>query len=101
KIRGIYIIIIGLVMLFLSNFLPVEVRFIAVLFFFAAFAGVLYVYYSESFRFRVPVLVAFILFIMANALRSGMFTMVAYMGITMFSFIFLGTKTNFIKKTFF
>lgn len=99
RIKGIYIILVGLVMLFISNFLPVEVRFISLLFYFAAFAGILYVYYSDSFKFKIPILIAFLLFIIANALRSGMFTVVAYMGITMFSFVFLGTKTPFWRKT--
>jgi hypothetical protein len=99
RAKGIYLIVVGIVMLYVSNFLPQEVRFISLLFYFSAFGGILYVYYSPSFRYKIPILIIFILFIIANALRSGMFTVLAYMGITMFSFVFLGTRTPFWKKT--
>jgi hypothetical protein len=99
RTKAIYLIVIGLIMLFVSSFLPLEVRFISLLFYFSAFGGILYIYYSPSFKFKIPVLTIFILFIIANALRSGMFTVLAYMGITMFSFVFLGRRTPFWKKT--
>jgi hypothetical protein len=48
------------------------------------------------------ILLIFAFFILTTALRNGMFTLVAYMGITMFSLLFLGQKARFWKKlTFF
>jgi len=38
------------------------------------------------------------LFILNNAINVGMFTIVVYMGITIFSFLFLGRRTSLFKK---
>lgn len=51
-------------------------------------------------RYKRIIELGFILFILANALRSGMFTIVAYMGFTIFSFFLLGSKTSMLKKVF-
>lgn len=99
--KGIVIIIVGVVMLFISGFMPAAFRFVALLFYFSSFAGVLYIFYSPSFPYKVHLLVIFSVFIVANALRSGMFTVIAYMGITMFSFFFLGRRVAFWKKLLF
>ena len=40
----------------------------------------------------------FILFVVGNALQSGMFTVVVYMGITIFSFFQVGKKASMLKK---
>ncbi|NII24079.1 hypothetical protein HB364_03230 [Pseudoflavitalea sp. X16] len=95
---SISILSIGVMMFFISGFLPQEVQFLFLLFYFSAFAGLLYVYYLPSFPYRWVILSGFTLFIIFNALRTGMFTIVAYMGITLFSFFFLGSKTSFLKK---
>lgn len=99
KKTSIQILAIGTTMFFISGFLPASLQFVFLLFYFASFAGLLYVYYSPSFPNKWPVLILFILFILLNALRSGMFTIVAYMGLTLFSFFFLGKKAGFFKKT--
>jgi hypothetical protein len=98
KKRGIYIVITGIVMLFLSPILPVSLQFFVMLFYFAAFAGILYVFYLPFFKYKWPIILLFALFILINSLKQGMFTIVAYMGMTMFSFVFLGSKTSFLKK---
>lgn len=94
------ILAIGTTMFFISGFLPASLQFVFLLFYFASFAGLLYVYYSPNFKNKWTILILFILFILINALRSGMFTIVAYMGLTLFSFFFLGKKAGFLKKTF-
>ncbi len=43
-------------------------------------------------------LILFALFIMGLAVQSGVFTVVVYMGITLFSFLFLGRKYALWKK---
>jgi len=40
----------------------------------------------------------FVLFVLYNAISGGMFTIVAYMGITIFSFLLLGRQNSLIKK---
>ena len=97
--RSMQILAIGTTMFFVADFLPISLHFVFLLFYFASFAGLLYVYYSPAFPNKWPILILFMVFILINALRSGMFTIVAYMGFTLFSFFFLGKKTGLIKKT--
>ena len=99
--RGVYLLVIGVFCFFVADYLPVAVRFIFLLFYFSAFAAILYVFFSPSFKYKVPILILFILFIVAQALNSGMFTIVAYMGITIFSFLFIGKQVSFWKKLVF
>lgn len=95
---GLYLLVIGTVMFWVSAFLPVEIQFAFLLFYFASFTGFLYVYYTSYFRYKILVLCLFAGFILMNAFNSGMFTVVAYMGLTLFSFFFLGRKTRLWKK---
>lgn len=80
------------------TYLPTVLQFAFLLFFFAGFAGLLYVYYSKTFRYRKLVLWLFFGFIGIISVNSGMFTIVAYMGMTLLSFLFLGRKTRLWKK---
>ena len=95
---GIYLMVLGILSLNFSSMLPVIVQFAFYLFFFAAFSGLLYVYYAPQFKKKVLILTLFSIVIFFNALQSGMFTIIAYMGITMVSFFFIGKKISFYKK---
>lgn len=95
---GLYIIITGVLMFFFGRFLPAALQFVTTLFFWGAFAGILYIYYTDNFKRKKLTLFGFAFLILANAVQSGMFTIVAYMGITLFSFFFLSSKTGFFKK---
>ena len=99
KKSSLQILALGTTMFFVSGFLPTALQFVFLLFYFASFAGLLYLYYTPVFRRKWLILSLFALFILFNALRSGMFTIVAYMGLTLFSFFFLGKQTGFFKKT--
>jgi hypothetical protein len=99
---SIYIISIGIAASFIASFLPEALTFVGMLFFWSSFAGVLYLFYTPNFKYKKLILFIFAFFILTTALKNGMFTLVAYMGITMFSFFFLGQKARFWKKlTFF
>lgn len=95
---GIQIIVIGVIVQILSPLLPVSLQFAFLLFFFSAFAGMLYVFYTPSLKFRKWILGFFFLFLLLIALRTGMFTILVYMGLTAFSFFFLERKTFLWKK---
>lgn len=95
---GNFLIIIGMIMFFVTNYLPVELRFFASLFYSGSFAGALYIYYSPDSRANKILLIVFILFIAWTSIQSGVFTIVAYMGITLFSFLFIGKKFSLGKK---
>ncbi|MEO5891098.1 MAG: hypothetical protein ABIQ31_12635 [Ferruginibacter sp.] len=98
--KGLQIMIVGVLVSVLAKFLPASLSYFAVLLFFSSFAGLLYIHFTPAFRFKKLVTVLFVLFIMWNALQSGMFTIVAYMGITIFSFFQVGAKTSMLKKIF-
>jgi hypothetical protein len=97
---GVYLLVIGVGIFSVSPYLPVALQFAFFLFYFSAFAGWLYVYFTPktSLKYKKLTLILFALFILLNALQSGMFTIVAYMGITLFSFFFVGRRTALWKK---
>jgi len=96
--KGIVIVAIGIVMLYVSAYLPVGLQFASMLFFFSSFAGVLYIYYAPAFSYKKWLLTFFVLFIIVGTIQSGVFTLIVYMGITIFSFLFLGKKFAMWKK---
>lgn len=95
---GIQIIVIGVIVQMFSPFLPTSLQFAFLLFFFSAFAGILYVFYTTTLKFRKWILGFFLLFLLVIALRTGMFTLLVYMGLTIFSFFFLQRKIILWKK---
>jgi hypothetical protein len=96
--RGLNLVLVGVAMFFIARVMPAQFRFTSLLFYFSAFAGILYVYYSSAFKFKTVFLLLFLAFIVAQALSSGMFTILAYMGMTIFSLLFVGRKMQFWKK---
>lgn len=92
------IIIVGFIVGRLVNFLPGGIQFFATLIFFASFAGLLYIFFTPNFRFKRLVLIGFLIAIFYNALVSGMFTIVAYMGVTIFSFFLINSGISLLKK---
>jgi hypothetical protein len=98
---GIYLMMGGSVMLWVSKILPQAVQFAFLLFFFASFTGFLYVFYQQGLRGRRFYLYGFGAFIVLTALGNGMFTVVAYMSLTIFSFFFLGKRSSLLKKLLF
>ena len=92
------LLITGSLILFVVRYLPIGFQYIAMLIFFSAFAGLLYLYYSPNFPKKKWIMRLFIGFILYNGISGGMFTIVAYMGINIASFMLLGRSTNFMKK---
>jgi hypothetical protein len=95
---GLLLLVIGVGVFGFADYLPQSLQFAFLLFYFSAFAGLLYVYFTPHLNYKTGILVLFGLFIIYHALRSGMFTIIAYMGITLFSFFFLGRKSPMWKK---
>jgi hypothetical protein len=96
---GIYLMAGGIFVSFLVPYVPSGLQYVFNLLYFSSFAGFLYVYFSGKFLYKNLVLILFGLFTMMAALRSGMFTVIAYMGMTLFSFFFMGKKASMFKKT--
>ena len=95
---GITIVVTGVLSFFFIGLVPEELRFVVTLFFFSAFAGILYIYYSPPMPSKNILLILFTLFILGLAIQSGVFTVVVFMGITLFSFLFLGKSYALWKK---
>jgi hypothetical protein len=96
---------IGIVMMamgvFVSNFIPFlpgSLKYIFTLVYMSSFAGLLYVYFSPSFRMKGLIIFFFILFLLVGAVRTGMFTIVVYMAMTIFSFFFINKKSPLWRK---
>lgn len=98
KNLGIQIMIVGILSGAITNKLPGALQFISTLFFFASFAGLLLVYFAPDFKRKKLLIASFLLFIMYSALSSGMFTIVAYMGITLYSFFLLKSNPSIFRK---
>lgn len=71
------------------------------IFYYFLFTGVLYVYYQRTFRLKWVVYAAVIMLLGYDAVKTGMFTIVAYMSITIFSIFLLGKKIALYKKLVF
>lgn len=98
---GLGILIAGLLVSLATPYLPGGLQFFANLIYYSSFSGLLYVYFSRNFRYRMLIILLFSLSIFANALKLGMFTIVAYMSITVYSILFLGNKASLMKKSLF
>jgi hypothetical protein len=98
KKTSVYIIVTGVIIGRIAGYVPGGLQFFASLFFFGSFAGVLYVYYTAEFKYKKLVMGAFLSIIIFNALATGMFTIVAYMGITIFSFFLLASRPSLLKN---
>lgn len=88
----------GLAVSFVISYLPESLQFFVTLFFFGSFAGLLYLFYYPKLKYKKLIIFSFVVFIFISALRSGMFTIVAYMGVTIFSFFLLGLRVSLLKK---
>jgi hypothetical protein len=95
---GIIIVVTGVIMFFLLGAVPDVIKFAITLLFFSSFAGILYIYYCQPFPTKNMVLILFSLFVLGLTVQSGVFTIVVYMGITIFSYLFLGRKFALGKK---
>lgn len=95
---SVHLIVIGVCAFMIAPFMPGFLQFVATLIFWTSFVGVLYLYFATNYKYRKLVLFSFGCFIVANAIQSGMFTIFVYMGITIFSFLFLGKRLAFWKK---
>lgn len=98
KAVGVSLLIIGVLISLGITYLPESLQYFFTLFYMSSFAGLLYIYFSESFPLKKVILTGFALFIFLSAIGNGMFTIVVYMGMTIFSFFFIGKKYKLLTK---
>jgi hypothetical protein len=75
-----------------------SLQFFLTFFYLMLFAGFLYVYFSPSFKYKGLLLGAISIAILMEAVQSGMFTVVVYMGVILGSIIFVGLRISMVKK---
>lgn len=93
--------ILGVFVSFLVKFMPAGLQFFVYLIYFSSFAGLMYIWYAPNFKWKNTIMITFSLFVLAGAISSGMFTIVAYMGATMFSFFLLNRRLGLLPKVLF
>lgn len=98
KFVGIIIILAGLGSFVLNSALPVSLQYISTILFISSFAGLLYVYFTPEMPKKKLLIGMFLLFLILNAISIGMFTVVVYMGITIFSFFYLNKRISIFRK---
>lgn len=91
----------SLVFSFLTGALPDALQFVAFLVYISSFAILLYIYFSPAFNTKYWILVLFLVAIFVISLSKGMFTVLAFMSLAIFSFFFFGRRTSFIRKLVF
>jgi hypothetical protein len=95
---GLWMMAIGTLASLLTGNVPIYLLYVVQLLFLTSFVGVLYLFFSGDTPLRNIYLTAFLIFILIVSLRSGMFTIFAYMGMTLFSFLFLNRRVAMWKK---
>lgn len=100
KKLGNKMILIGLIFWVLSDNTPAEINFIFTLMYFVLFSGMLYVYFTPNYKYKNLVLLGVTALTVLRYVSIGSFTIIANMGITVFSFVFLGRRSSLVKKLF-
>jgi hypothetical protein len=95
---SLFMVISGPIVSFVIPYLPVSLQYLGTLWYFSSFAGLLYLYFGPSFSKKKLILIGFVAFTLLTAINGGMFTIVAYMGICIASFMLLGNSAKLFKK---
>jgi len=95
---GLVLLVSGIIISLILPIIPAGLRFFSTLIYFSSFAGVLYIFYAKTKANKSAILVLFFLFILFRGISTGLFTLVAYMSITIFSFFLIGSKAGLLKK---
>ncbi len=96
-----YLLVVGLFALNIVDYSPQVLKFILYIIFLLFFPGILYLYFKPSLNNKdISILILAIGWIFFSAVKSTMFTIVAYMGMSISSFVFLKITLPFTKKFF-
>lgn len=96
---GIYFIMVGVASFYLRYIAPEFLQYVFTILFLFVFAGFLILYFSRKGGWlRYLFLIGICLWILYYGIRSGMFTIVFYMGVTLVGIIFIGKNISIPKK---
>lgn len=96
---ALFLIITGILGVSINNHVPSVFTFVSFIIFLLFFPGILYLYFKKNLsKTEGIVLLISILWIVFIAIKSTMFTIVAYMGMTIIPTLFLKFQISFAKK---
>lgn len=95
---GLVLLVIGGSCYFLQKSISGPAKHIFQLMYYFLFTGVLYVYYQKTFQLKWLIYIMVFGLLIYDAINTGMFTIVAYMSITIFSIFLLNKKVPFLRK---
>lgn len=98
KVDPRYFIIIGSVFLVGSEYLPSSIQYVGFLIATTSFVGLLMLYFNKKILFRRAYIAYLFILLVYLTAQSSMFTLIAYMGLTTFSFFILGKNWSFAYK---
>jgi hypothetical protein len=98
---GIVLSSIGISFFFINRVAGGAFGYLGTLLYFTLYTGIMYIYFTPKSNVKYIMLGLDTAFVCYDAVSSGMFTMVAYMGATMFSIAFIGKKIGMFKKIIF
>jgi hypothetical protein len=98
---GLILLGVGFACFFLRTVFDGELQHVFQILYYFLFTGVLYVYYQRTFRLKWAVYAAVIALLVLDAISTGMFTVIAYMSITIFSVFLLKRKIPLYRKLLF
>ena len=100
KIIAFNLVILGIISFYGRNYAPTAFRYPLNILYLSAFAGLLYIYFSSFIRFssKIFILIFFGTWLLGNAISQGMFTIIIYMGISIFGILMIGAKYSLLRK---
>jgi hypothetical protein len=88
----------GLIAHTISPFLPDSLQQVNAFLYLSFYTSIFYIYYYKNFPYKKIFFGLAVLFIINDALRSQMFTIIAYMGGIFLILIFAGKRISFVNK---
>lgn len=98
---GLILIAIGFSCYFLRQTFSGPLQHVFQIMYYFLFTGVLYVYYQKTFHLKWAIYLLVFGLLAYDAISTGMFTIVAYMSITIFSIFLLKKRIPFLRKVAF
>lgn len=102
KIIAFNLLILGIISFYCRNYVPTSFMYPLTILYLSSFAGLLYIYYSPLIgsTSKFFILLFFGTWLLGNAVSQGMFTIIIYMGISIFGILMLGANYSFLRKSF-
>lgn len=94
------LLILGTISFYIRMKIPIYLNYPLTILYLSAYSGLLYIYFNANYNkvFKLGVLSFFGIWLILNSILQGMFTILIYMGISIFGIIMLGKNVSFFKK---